>query len=113
MGQGDVSGVTCVVSAHTHTDVALGEGKRQGGLWLAAGPEPEFPLWLGLISLPLTFLGDPCWFPPPPTHSGLRATEERDTTGWGLGGGRRARAGPGGLGQERWVSCLPSVHPHP
>lgn len=29
-----------------------------------AGPEPEFPLWLGLISLPLTFLGDPCWFLP-------------------------------------------------
>lgn len=80
MGQGDVSGVTCVVSVHTHADVVLGEGKRQGGLWLPAGPEPEFPLWLGLISLPLTFLGDPCWFPPPP-NSGLRATKERDTTG--------------------------------
>ena len=56
--------VTCVVGAHTHTDVALGEGKRQGGLWLTAGLESEFPLWLGLISLPLTFLGDPRWFLP-------------------------------------------------
>lgn len=64
MGQGDVSGVTHVVSTHTHTDVGLGEGKRQGGLWLTAGPEPEFPLWLGLISLPLTFLGGLRWFLP-------------------------------------------------
>lgn len=44
-----------MVSAYTHTDVALGEGKRQGGLWLSAGLEPKFPLWLGLVSLPLTF----------------------------------------------------------
>lgn len=28
------------------------------------GLEPEFPLWLGLISLPLTFVGDPRWFLP-------------------------------------------------
>lgn len=100
-----------MVSAHTHTDVALGEGKRQGGLWLAAGPEPEFPLWLGLISLPLTFLGDPCWFPPH-THSGLRATEERDTTGLGAGGrvpgkSRPWRTRPGALG------FLPSLCPSP
>ena len=47
-----------------HTDVALGEGNRQGGLWLTVGLEPEFPLWLGLISLPLTFLGDSRWFLP-------------------------------------------------
>lgn len=33
---------------------------------MPAGPGPEFPLWLGLISLPLAFLGDLCWFPPPP-----------------------------------------------
>lgn len=90
VGQGDVSGVTCVVSAHTHTDVALGEGKRQGGLWLAAGPEPEFPLWLGLISLPLTFLGDPCWFPP---HQHTLVLEPRrreipQAGGWGEGAGQ-------------------------
>lgn len=72
MGQGEVSGVTHVVSAHTHADVALGEGKRQGGLWLPAGPEPEFPLWLGLISLPLTFLGDLRWFLPSPVLGPLR-----------------------------------------
>lgn len=71
-----MSGVTRVVNAHTHADVALGEGKRQGGLWLT-GPEPGFPLWLGLISLLLAFLGDPCWFLP---LSGLRATKEKDTT---------------------------------
>lgn len=59
-----MSGVTHVVSSHTHADVALGEGKRQGGLWLIARPEPEFPPWLGLISFPLAFLGDPRWFPP-------------------------------------------------
>jgi hypothetical protein len=59
-----MAGVTHVVSAHTHTDVALGEGKRQGGLWLTAGPEPKFPLWLGLIFPQLAFLGDPRWFPP-------------------------------------------------
>lgn len=57
-------GHPCGRHTHTHTDVALGEGNRQGGLWLAAGLEPELPLWLGLISLPLTFLGDPCWFLP-------------------------------------------------
>ena len=44
-----------MVSAYTHTDVALGEGKRQVGLWLSAGLEPKFLLWLGLVSLPLTF----------------------------------------------------------
>lgn len=53
-----------MVGAHTHTDVAPGEGKRQGGLWLTAGLGPEFPLWLGLVSLLLAFLGDPCWFLP-------------------------------------------------
>lgn len=42
---------------------------------MPAGPGPEFPLWLGLISLPLAFLGDLCWFPP---LSGLRATRERE-----------------------------------
>lgn len=51
-----------MVGAHTHTDVALGEGKKQGGLWLAAGLESEFPLWLGLISSHLPF-----WV----THVGL------------------------------------------
>lgn len=51
-----------------------------------AGLEPEFPLWLGLVSLPLTFLGDPCWFLP----SGLTAAEERETTA--LGGGAEATA---------------------
>lgn len=56
--------VTCVAGAHTHPDVALGEGKRQGGLWFTAGLESEFPLWLGLISPLLTFLGDPRWFLP-------------------------------------------------
>lgn len=44
---------------------------------MPAGPGPEFPLWLGLISLPLAFLGDLCWFP---LLSGLRATKERHTT---------------------------------
>lgn len=79
---------------------------------MAAGPEPEFPLWLGLISLPLTFLGDPCWFPP--THTLVLEPRRREIPqGWGLEAGCQARAGPGGLGQAPWVSCLPSVHPHP
>lgn len=71
-GTGRCVWVTRVVSAHTHADVALGEGNRLGGLWLTAGLEPEFPLWLGLISLPLTVVGDPRWFLPSlgPVHRG-------------------------------------------
>lgn len=76
VGQGDVSGSPCGRHTHARTDVAPGEGNRQGGLWSTAGLEPEFPLWLGLTSLPLTFLGDPRWFLP----AGLTAAEERQTT---------------------------------
>lgn len=70
---------------------------------MPAGPGPEFPLWLGLISLPLAFLGDLCWFPPPP--SGLRATKERHTT---------VHRGEGvGREQSLWAKVLrPACHAH-
>lgn len=47
-------GPPCGRRAHTHADVALGEGNRQGGLWFTAGLRPEFPPWLGLPSHPPT-----------------------------------------------------------
>lgn len=95
--------VTCVVGVHTHADVALGEGKRQGGLWLPAGLESEFPLWLGLISPLLTFLGDPRWFLP----SLGRGPLWRETH---AGGGKGVEASTDAMGPERfcWASGPPA-----
>lgn len=99
--------VTRVVSAHTHADVALGEGNRLGGLWLTAGLEPEFPLWLGLISLPLTFVGDPRRFlpslgPGPPRRARPRC--------WGEG--VEARADSTGH-KHVWRPQMPTGFPRP
>lgn len=111
--------VTRVVGAHTHTDVALGEGKRQGGLWLPAGPEPEFPLWLGLVSLPLTFLGDPRWFLP---SLGLRPLWRASPQHWrgkALGKGDSGLYGsqmcsgfwPAVLGKSQHIALVAALFP--
>lgn len=98
--------VTRVVSAHTHADVALGEGNRLGGLWSTAGLEPEFPLWLGLISLPLAFVGDPRWFLPSLGSGPLRRARPQAVLGgrcWGKGRLHGAQACPG-TSDAHWLS---------